>query len=126
MEKETFGSFFSSVKEHSVSWLEAKKNIYTLKAIRLASKIAGNFAWLIVSLFLFLLFSVFIGLTLGFWFSSLTGSYIAGFGIVTALILLKIVLLTVLKKKIFIDPVIRKFIRLSKEEWKDKEEASTN
>lgn len=126
MEKETFGSFFSSVKEHSVSWLEAKKNAYMLKAIRLVSKMAGNLTWFIVSLFLFLLFSVFIGLTLGFWLSSLTGSYVAGFGIVTGLIVLMIVLLTLLKRKIFIDPMIRKFIRLSKEEWKDKEEASTN
>ncbi|MEK7225874.1 MAG: hypothetical protein AAB221_09350, partial [Bacteroidota bacterium] len=104
MEKETFGSFFSSVKEHSQNWFESRLTIYKLKGIRLLSKIAGNFTWLIISLFLFLLFSVFAGLTLGFWLSNYTGSYTIGFGIVTLLILLKIVLLTIFRKKIFINP----------------------
>ncbi|NOT50220.1 MAG: hypothetical protein HOP10_02975 [Chitinophagaceae bacterium] len=125
MEKETFGTFFSSVKEHAENWVEAKKNIYKLKGIRLLSLLAGNFSWLVISLFLLLLFSVFIGLTLGFWLSSLTGSYITGFGIVTLLIAVKILLLAALKRKIFINPIIRMIIKQCQQELEKKEDTST-
>ncbi len=124
MEKETFGTFLSSIKEDSQKWFETRVNIYKLKAIRLLSKITGNLAWFIISLFLFLLFSVFFGLTLGFWLSSYTGSYITGFGIVTLLILLKIVLLTVFRRKFFINPMIRMMIKQAYGELHKEEEES--
>ena len=122
MEKETFGKFFSSVKEQSQQWMQARLNLYKLKAIRLFSKIAGNFAWLIISLFLLLLFSIFVGLTLAFWLSSYTGSYIIGFGIVTLLILLKIALLALFRKKLFINPIIRIMIKQTYSVLKDEKE----
>lgn len=124
MEKETFGTVFSSVKEHSQNWVDAKMKVYQLIAIKLLSKLAGNLTWFIISLFLFFLLSVFIGLTIGFWLSNYYGSYTVGFGIVALLILLKIVLLAVLRKKIFINPMIRKIIRQANSEWKEEEPES--
>ena len=121
MESETFGTFFNNVKEHSQNWFETRVNIYKLKVIRLLSKLAGNLAWLIISLFLFLLFSIFIGLTLGFWLSSHLGSYTAGFGIVTLLILVKISLLAIFRKKLFINPMIRIMIKQSYYELQEEE-----
>ena len=121
MEKETFGTFFSSVKEHSENWLDARTRIYQLKGIRLFSKIAGKFVWLIISLFLFLLFSTFIGLTLGFWLSHYTGSNVIGFGIVALVILLKIVLLTAFRRELFINPIVKKMINRAYNEFKQEE-----
>ncbi len=126
MEKETFGTFFNSVKEHAENWFTARLNFYKLKGIRLFAKIAGNFTWFIISLFLFLLFSVFIGLTLGFWLSNVTGSNVLGFGIVTLLILLKIVLLYVFRKKLFINPMIRLMIKQVYGELQDEKEVKTD
>src|SRR5688500_2377526 len=126
MEKETLGTFFSSVKEHSETWFGAKARIYKLKGIRLFSKIAGNFTWLLISLFLFILFSVFIGLTLGFWLSNYTGSYVFGFGIVTLLILLKIFLLAAFRKKLFINPVIRIMIKKAYSEFEEEEDSKND
>ena len=126
MEKETFGTFFNTAKEHSQNWIEARLNVYKLKVIRLLSKIAGNFSWLIISLFLFLLFSMFIGLTIGFWLSSYLGSYTAGFGIVSLLILLKIGILAAFRKRLFINPMIRLMIKQSYNELKEDEEIKNN
>lgn len=125
MEKETLGTFFNDVKDHSQKWVETKLNVYKLKGIRFFSRIAGNFAWLIISLFLFFILSVFIGLTLGFWLSDYFGSYTAGFGIVTLLILMKIALLAIFRKRLFINPIIRAMIRRSSEELKDDEQSKS-
>ena len=126
MEKASFGTFFSSVKQHSENWVEAKTSLWKLKGIRLVSKLAGSLTWLIVSLFLFLLFSVFIGLTLGFWLSNYTGSNVMGFGIVTLLIMLMILLLAAFRKKLFINPMIRKMIKKAYSDLKEEEEPQNN
>ena len=115
-ESETLGSFFKTVKEDAKNWMDIRVNIYKLKATKLFSKIAGNLAWFIISLFLFLLFAVFAGLTAGFWLSQVTGSYPIGFGIVTAVIVIKIALLAAFRKKLFINPIIRMMIDQSSDE----------
>lgn len=122
MEKKTFGYFFTDAKEHASAWFESRVDLYKLKAIRLASKVAGNLVWLIISLFLFFFLLLFIEITIGFWLSSYFGSYTAGFGTVALLILVKIGLLTIYKRQLFINPIIKKMIRESWDEFKaDKE-----
>jgi hypothetical protein len=49
----------------------------------------------------------------GFWFSELTGSYVIGFGLATMLLLLVLVLLTLFRKSLFVNPLIRAFVRMS-------------
>lgn len=92
-------------------WVETTVNIQKLKLVKIGSKIAGNLVWMIILLFLFSLFIIFLGVTTGYWLSELTGSYVKGFGIVTGIILLKIILLFLFRKKLFIEPVMRKMIR---------------
>lgn len=101
-------------------WMDTRYRIYKLKTIRTLSKIAGQFLWIIVSLLLLFLLVVFLGLTLGFWLSSLTGSFIQGFGMVTVLIILLIVVLNLFKKHLFINPFIRKFTAAAKKKHGDK------
>jgi hypothetical protein len=52
---------------------------------------------------------------LGLWLSDITGSYIAGFGITTGIILLLIILLTLFRKAFFVNPIIKAFISQSEE-----------
>jgi hypothetical protein len=91
-------------------WVETQVNIQKLKMVKTGSKIAGNLIWMIVMLFLASLFIIFLGVTAGYWLSELTGSMVEGFGIVTGFILIMIILLVLLRKKLFINPVMRKMI----------------
>jgi hypothetical protein len=110
-ETENLGSFFKENKKLVKEWLDARLEIYKLKLIRIISKSAGYFIWIIISLFLSFLFIIFLGLVAGFWLSDLTGSYVIGFGITTLIILLKIILLTVFRKTLFVNPIIRSIIK---------------
>jgi hypothetical protein len=78
-EFENLGSFFRENKKLVKDYLDARLEIYKLKLIRIFSKSAGYFIWIIISLFLLFLFFIFLGLVTGFWLSELTGSYVTGF-----------------------------------------------
>jgi hypothetical protein len=113
---ENLGSFFKENKNLVKEYFDTRLEIYKLKLIRIFSKSAGNLIWIIISLFLILLFAVFLALVGGFWLSDLTGSYIKGFGIITLIILLKIVLLTLFRKTLFINPIIRLIVSKAADE----------
>lgn len=105
--QEFFDENVSLVKEY----IETKTTVYKLKATRTLSSVLGTLAWLIISAFFIFLLFIFIGLVLGFWFSELTGSFVAGFGLATLSLVLMIVLLTIFRRQIFIHPLIRIFIQ---------------
>jgi uncharacterized membrane protein len=65
----------------------------------------------VISAFLIFLVLIFIGLVLGFWFAEMTGSMASGFGLATLLLMLVIVLIALLRKQLFIYPLIRLFIK---------------
>lgn len=118
--------FFSTNRRLLKEWLEAKLEVYKLKLVRITARAAGHTIWIIVLLFLFFLLTIFLGLTAGFWLSQLTGSHIKGFGIVTLAIVLLIVLLALLRKKLFVDPFIRSIIGKMNDGGKKKEETEEN
>ncbi|HMP88145.1 MAG TPA: hypothetical protein PKE63_12770 [Lacibacter sp.] len=122
-ERDNLGTFFKETKDLLQDYLETRLEIFRLQGIRVASRTIGFLAWLFLSVFLFVLVLIFIGLVLGFWFSSLTGSYVMGFGIATLILVLLIVLLTIFRKALFVNPVIRTFIRLSSEPEPEEEES---
>jgi hypothetical protein len=98
----------SIVKEY----LETKTDIYKLKAIRSSSLLLGSLVWIIISAFLFFLLFIFIGLVLGFWFSELAGSFAVGFGLATLLLFFVMLLVFFFRKQLFINPMIRIFIKV--------------
>lgn len=108
---ENFGSFYDNNKKLLQDYLETRLEILRLQGIRVASKAIGYFAWIILSLFFFFLILIFIGLVIAFWFSSLTGSYVIGFGIATLLLVLIVALLAIFRNILFVHPIIRNFIR---------------
>jgi len=118
-EPASFGSFFTDNKKLAKEYIDTKLAIYKLQLIRSFSKSAGYLAWMIVSFFLFWLLIIFGGLVTGFWLSELTGSYTKGFGVTALLILGLIILIALLRKTIFINPIIRTLIHKAAE---DKEE----
>lgn len=103
--------FMEETRGLAKEWVETQVNIQKLKMVKTGSKLAGNLIWMIVLLFLASLFVIFLGVTAGYWFSELTGSYVKGFGIVAGIIFFMIIILVLLRKKLFIEPVMRKMIR---------------
>jgi len=105
------GSFLKENKKLLKDYLDTRLEIFKLKVIRLFSKSAGYLIWIIISLFLFFLLMTFIGLVIGFWLTDVTGSYVKGFGYTTLIMLGVIVILALLRKLLFVNPVIRIIIR---------------
>jgi len=113
---DNLGSFISENKTILKEYVETKMEIYRLQSLRIFSKSAGYFAWIIVSLFLAFLIVIFGGLMLGYWFSSMLGSYVKGFGLITLLLIVLFVLLALFRKRLFVDPVVQSIIQRSREE----------
>ncbi|TAN21089.1 MAG: hypothetical protein EPN37_00720 [Chitinophagaceae bacterium] len=113
--RENLDSFFKDNTKLLREYFEVRMTIYRLYAVRFLSKSAGYFLWIIISLFLLFLFIIFVGIITGLWLSHVTGSYITGFSITTGIILLVIVLLVLLRKPLFVNPLIKTFIRQSEE-----------
>jgi hypothetical protein len=121
-EKDNLGSFFRDNKDLLKEYIETRLDIFRLGAIRTISKSAGNFVWVIISLFLLFLILLFAGLVLGFWLSDLTGSFIKGFGFTTLILLLLFSVLAIFRKKWFVNPLIQFIIDRSMEELEEEEE----
>ena len=110
-EKDNLGSFVKENKKLLKDYLDTRLEIFKLKMIRLFSKSAGYLIWIIISLCLSFLLMTFIGLVIGFWLTDVTGSYIKGFGYTTLIMLGIIVILALLRKTLFVNPLIRIVIR---------------
>lgn len=108
---ETFGSFLRENKKLVGEYIEIRLNLYRLQLTRAFSRSAGYLLWILISLVLLSLFFVFAGIVTGFWLSALTGSYVKGFGITALLVLFILGILTLLRRALFINPVIRSVIR---------------
>ncbi len=121
---ENWNSFFNENKQLAKNYLETRLDIYRLIFIRTFSKSAGYFIWIIISLFLLFLVIIFMGIVTGFWLSELTGSYTNGFGLATLIVVFTIFMLAMLRKTLFVNPIIRSIIRTFNEETnlKNKEE----
>jgi len=113
---EKLGTFFKENKKLLKDYFEIRLDIFRLKIIRIFSKSAGYFIWIIISLFLLWLLIIFLGLVTGFWLSSVTGSYTTGFGITALIILALIIILALLRKVLFVNPIIRTIIKKASEE----------
>jgi hypothetical protein len=115
-ETENLGAFFKENKKLLKDYLETRLDIYRLKTIRAFSKTAGYFIWIILSMFLLFLFVTFVGLVIGFWLSDLTGSYVKGFGLATLILLALIIIVALLRKMLFVNPIIRAIIDRANED----------
>ncbi|HWK06254.1 MAG TPA: hypothetical protein VNS58_21590 [Puia sp.] len=113
---DNLGSFIAENKTLLKEYVETRMEIYRLQSLRIFSKSAGYFAWIIISLFLVFLILLFSGMALGFWFSSLLHSYVRGFGLVILLLVVVFVLLAVFRRSLFVEPVIHSIIQRSREE----------
>jgi hypothetical protein len=119
--QENLGSFFKENSKLAQEYFETQMEVYRLKAVKFISKSAGYFIWIITSLFLLFVFIIFLGIVISIWLSNITGSYVEGFGITTLAILVIIIMLALLRKALFVTPIIKTFIHHSEEPVSEKE-----
>lgn len=119
--KSSLGDFVKENKSIVSEYLDIRLEILRLQLIRIFSKSAGYFIWTIVSLFLLLLFMIFIFLLIGFWLSEMTGNLIVGFAMTSIIILILGAVITLLRRILFVNPIIKNTIR-----YMEKEESTKN
>lgn len=110
-DREDIATFFTENKKLFREYIAIKTEMYKLKFIAYFSKSAGHIIWFVISLFLLFLFLVFLGLLTGFWLSDLTGSYTRGFGLTAMMMLIIIIIVALLRKTLFVRPIIRILIK---------------
>ena len=108
---ETLGNFIDENKKLIRDYFETRLEIYRLRTIKSVTGIAGHFLWIIVLLFLLSLLIIFLGIVTGFWLSEKMGSYTGGFGLTALLVLVLVLLVVALRKFLFINPLIRVFLK---------------
>jgi lipopolysaccharide export LptBFGC system permease protein LptF len=110
---ENLGSFFSENKKILTDYIETRISLLKLQSVRTLSRTGGMLIWAVIAIFFTFLILMFAGLVLGFWFSSLTGSYIKGFGLATLVYIVLFILITLFRKTLFVDPMVEKIISKS-------------
>jgi hypothetical protein len=103
--------FLEESKKTLQEYIELKIEIFNLKFIRKSSSIGGIIVWLLILAFLILLILFFAGITLGIWLSNVFNSYVLGFATTTGILVVITLVLTLARKKLFINPIIRIMVR---------------
>src|SRR5258708_1192699 len=112
---EDFGSYIKENKDLLKEYVETKTEVYRLQGIRLISKTGGTLIWAVLALFMLFLVLIFAGLVLGFWLSEIVRSTVYGFGLATLILMALTALLTIFRRRLFINPIIRAIINHSQE-----------
>lgn len=115
-QSENLGEFVRDNKKILWDYWETRLEIYRLQGVRGFAKASGWVLWFLVALFLYFMLSTFAALVLAFWLSDVFDSYVIGFAITTGLIAIKIVVITLLRKQLFVNPIIRRILKTTQEE----------
>jgi pilus assembly protein TadC len=107
---ENLGSFFSENKKLVTDYIETRIALLRLQSVRMLSKSGGTLIWAVIAILFVFIILIFTGLVLGFWFSDLTGSYIKGFALATLVFVVLFILITIFRKSLFVNPMIKKII----------------
>jgi hypothetical protein len=91
----------TEIKKQFADYLELRLEVIKLFTYEKTARIGSGLASALVLIFLSLFFLLFLFVTLGFYFSSLTGSYTIGFGIITGFYLILLLVFIALRKKVF-------------------------
>lgn len=107
----SFSGYFSENKTLLKEYLEVRVKLLKLQVIKGLSRSLSTFFTVLVVGSLSLLVFLFLGLTFSFWVADLTGSLISGFAAGAGLFFILLLLVIILRKPLFMSPLIKVFIR---------------
>jgi small-conductance mechanosensitive channel len=119
---DNLGDFIKHNKSLLKEYIETRLDLYRLQGARQAARLGGFLIWIVIALFLLFLILIFCGITMGYWFSSITDSYVLGFGIATGVLILMMLLITVLRRALFVNPIMRNILKQFEEKHSHEEE----
>ena len=120
-DKETFSAFFRENRALLREYLELRMDLFRLQGIRVISR---SFSMLVVALIVALMalfVLLFLGLAFAWWIAGITGSNIIGFASAAGLFMLLLVLVILLRRPLFQNPLIRLFIEESVSDQEDED-----
>lgn len=105
-QSDNLNSFFTRNKVILKDYVNTNFELFRLRAIRVASKSVGTLVFVMIALFFGFLILLFAGLVLGFWLSSITGSYVSGFGYATLILIGLLIIIYLMRNILFINPAL--------------------
>lgn len=107
----SFSSYYSESKDLLKEYVEVRIKLLKLQLIKALSRSLGMlFAMMVVSFFAFLVI-LFLGFSFSAWIGELTGNMALGYAAGAGLFFIFLLLVILLRKPLFMNPLIRVFIR---------------
>ena len=105
-------SFFEDTKIKLQQYIQQRILLLQLQATDKISRIASSVISVILLIVVLLFMLLFASITAAFWLTSVTGSFIAGFGIIALFYLLVFLFILIFLRKMLRNLFINKIIRL--------------
>ncbi len=105
------GQFADNMKELATDYYKLQKRIARLTLIRYLAKAGGAVMDGVIRFVLLAVVGIFAAVTGALWLTKLTGSYISGFGYMTLIILVLSILIHLLRKPLFVNPIVHRLVR---------------
>lgn len=121
-DKETFSGFIRENRALLKEYLELRMDLFKLQGVRMISR---SFSVLVVAVIVALMglfVLLFLGIAFAWWIAGLTGSNIIGFASAGGLFMLLLILVIVLRRPLFQNPLIRLFIEESVSDPEDRDD----
>jgi hypothetical protein len=116
MDQERIEKNISKTVESLKQYVNLKAELYSLIVIERSAKILARVIILLILTMLLFFFLLFISFAFVHWFGATTGSNIFGYLIVAAFYLILGLLIYLMKKQLFLDPLLRGITSIFNEE----------
>ncbi|NIM36584.1 MAG: hypothetical protein GTN67_15030 [Hydrotalea flava] len=107
----TLFEFFEDAKKVLQDYVNIQIKIFKLELIKKNATIGGLLLWMLIFVFLFFGLLLFAGFAFSFWMGALLQNIPAGFAITTIIFSILIVLITLFRKQLCINPFIKIIIQ---------------
>ncbi|MBE0637068.1 MAG: hypothetical protein IH598_00940 [Bacteroidales bacterium] len=119
MDKEKIEKHLHKTVENIKQYVDLKTELFSLIVIERMAKVLSRVSVLMILTMLLFFFLLFVSLALVGWLGSLTGSESLGYIIIAVFYLIIGVILYMLRKQIFLDPLLKGIIGIFEEEEED-------
>lgn len=107
MNKENFDKHLTSTIDNIKQYLNLKTELYTLIIFEKLSKVFAKFLFMLIFVFFLFFFLLFISLGFVKWFQEVTETTVWGYLIVSCFYLLLGIIIFTLRKRLFLDPILK-------------------
>lgn len=110
-EPEDLKQFAENMEELIREYISLQKQTARLTAIQYLAKAGGAVLDGVIGFILLCMVLLFGAITMGFWLSRLTGSYVSGFGLLSLILLVIAIILHLCRKILFVNPVLHNLVK---------------